>query len=109
MGAEIELCVNQISKQLSLHQKQPFITLGGFGYFAMNAGIPNTSTKSTRDIAVFQPVDQKPNQENLNSDAVMSQLVHTDLMYAEEFQKCGLVQLSLSLFLTVTMSIPWSH
>ena len=66
MGPEIEHCVNQISKLLSLHQKQPCITVGGFRYVTMDAGIPNTSTKSTRDIAVLQPSDQKPNQENVN-------------------------------------------
>ena len=87
MVPQIEHCVNQISKQLSLHQKQPCITLEGFGYVTMDAGIPNTSTKSTRDIAVFQPSDQKPNQHNVNSD--MSQLVHTGLMCSEESQRCG--------------------
>ena len=80
MGPEIEHCVNQISQQLSLHQKQPCITLGRFGYSTMDAGIPNTSTKSTRDIAVLQPSDQKPIQHNVNSDTAMSQLVHTGML-----------------------------
>ena len=106
VGPEIEHCVNQISKQLSIHQKQPCITLGGFDYVTMDAGIPNTSTKSKRDIAVLQPSDQKPNQHNINSDTAMSQLVHTCLMCSEESQRCGLSQLSLSLFLSVTKSIP---
>ena len=109
VGPKIEHCVNQISKQLSLHQKQPCITLGGFGYVTMDAGIQNTSTKSKRDIAVLQPSDQKPNQHNVNSDTAMSQLVHTGLMCSEISQRCILSQLSLSLFLRVTKSIPWSH
>ena len=82
MGREIEHCVNEISKTFSLHREQPCITLGGFGYVTMDAGIPNTSTKSTRDIAVLQPSDQKPNQQNVNSDTAMSQLVHTGLMFS---------------------------
>ena len=60
----------------------------------MDAGVPNTSTKSTGDIAVLQPSDQKPNQYNVNSDTAMSQLVHTGLMCSEESQRCGLSQLS---------------
>ena len=83
-GAGNEHCVNQISKQFSLHQKQPCLTLGGFGFITMDAGIPNTSTKSTRDIAVLQPSDQKPNQHNVNPDTAMSQLVHAGLMCSEE-------------------------
>ena len=47
----------------------------------------NTSTKSTRDIAVLQPSHQKPNQHNVNSDTAMSHLVHTGLMCSEESQK----------------------
>ena len=79
-GTQNEHCINQISKQLSLHQKQPCTTLGVFGYDTMDAGIPNTSTKSTGDIAVLQPNDQKPNQHNVNSDTTISQLVHTGFM-----------------------------
>ena len=80
----MEHCVNQISKQLSLHQKQPCTTLGGFDYVTIDVGIPNTSTKSTRDIAVVQPSDQKHSQHNVNSDTAMSQLVHTGLMCSKE-------------------------
>ena len=109
MGSEIEHCVSQISKQLSLHQKQPCITLGSFGYVTMDAGIPNTTTKSTRDIAAFQPSDQKPNEQNVSSDTAMTQLVHTGFMCSEESQRCGLSQLSLSVFLRVTKSISWSY
>ena len=58
-----------------------------FGYVTMDAGIPNTSTKLTRDIAVLQPSDQKPNQHNINSDSAMSQLVHIGLICSKKIPK----------------------
>ena len=75
----------------------------------MDTGIPNTSTKSTREIAVVQPNDEKPNEQNVNSDTAVSQLVHTGRMCSEKSERCSLNQLPLSLFFRVTKSIRWSH
>ena len=76
MGPKIEHLINQIFKQLSFHQNQPCITLGGFGYVTMDAGIPNTSTKSTRDIAVLQPSDQINSRSLSQFSTFLKKLCH---------------------------------